>query len=291
MKKRICMWALVIALLLPVLSLPAFADVGPKPSVVVDFKGLEGESYYVTLLSDTESTGPWSTDKTYHAGYASEEIWNKFRSYSDADGFHFIGYLEDCSDTDSFSWSYFPPGEFKILIYFPEYDRFVASADSYERYAFDSYYTADTNDLDILSVTESTELDVRRTYDFTWELVSLLCRILVTIAVELGLALLFGLRAKKQIRLIVLTNIATQTVLNILLNIINYRYGLLAFIFNYVWMEIAVFIIEGLVYRKRLSRFDTRPDRKIHPWLYALAANILSFAVGLLIVRWLPGIF
>ena len=38
----------------------ARADFGPKPSVQIDFKGLEDELCYGTLLSDRESTGPSS---------------------------------------------------------------------------------------------------------------------------------------------------------------------------------------------------------------------------------------
>ena len=48
-------------------------------------------------------------------------------------------------------------------------------------------------------------MSVKRTYDFTWEILSLLCRILATIAIELGIAWLFGFRTKKQILVIGLT--------------------------------------------------------------------------------------
>jgi hypothetical protein len=114
---------------------------------------------------------------------------------------------------------------------------------------------------------------------------------LATIAIELCIALLFGFRTKKQILVIGLTNIVTQTILNILLNVFNYHQGAFGFIFNYVWMELVVFVIEGVVYAKLLRRYETRAERKIHPWLYAFAANILSFAVGMLIAKWMPGIF
>jgi hypothetical protein len=292
MKKHIWMWALIIAFLIPVLSLPASADAGPKPSVVVNFKGLEQENYYITLLSDKESFGPWSKGGMYMSSYGSEDIWEKFNSYSDEDGFNFIGYFSDCSDTDTFKWTYYPPSTFKILIYFPQYDHFIVSADTYERYAFDSYYTVDVTNMDIQSVSVAgEEMSVKQTYDFSREIISLLCRILATIAIELCVALQFGFRTKKQILIIGITNIATQTILNVLLNVINFYQGQFAFIFNYVWMEFVVIDIEGLVYLKLLRRYEARPERKIHPWLYAYTANILSFAIGMLIARWMPGIF
>lgn len=292
MKKRLWVYVLIIAILVPVLSVTALADTGPKPSVVVNFKGLEQENYSVTLLSDKASTGPWSKGKEYTESYGNETIWEKFNAYPDADGFYFLGCFSDCSDTDTFKWTYYPPSTFKILIYFPEYDRFVVSAETYERYAFDSYYTVDVTNLNIQSVSVAgEEMSVKRTYDFTWEILSLLYRILATIAIELGVAWLFGFRMKKQIQVIGLTNVATQTILNVLLNVSNYHLGAFGFIFNYIWMELVVFIIEGIVYVKLLHRYEARPDRKIHPWLYAFTANVLSFLGGMLIAKWMPGIF
>lgn len=292
MKKRLWAAVLIFILLIPLLNVTASADSGPKPSVVVSFKGLKQESYYVTLLSEKASTGPYSKSNEYRPSYGSEEIWRKFSQYPDADGFYFLGFFSDCSDTDTFKWTYYPPATFKILLYFPEYDRFIVSPDIYERYAFDSYYTVDASGLDIQSVTAAGEdMSVRRTYDFTWEVFSLLCRIAATIAIELGAAWLFGFHRKKHIRIIALTNIATQTILNILLNIVNYNGGQFAFIFNYVWMELAIIIIEGIIYTKLLRQDEAAPGRKRSAWEYAFAANILSFAVGMLIAKWMPGIF
>jgi len=290
-KKQILASVLVLLLLIPFINTTASADIGPKPSVVVEFKGFENESYYVTLLSEQESTGPYSSRNEYQEYYGSREIWEKFKSYSDADGYYFLGYLSDCSDDDVFKWTYYPPSRFKILIYFPEYDRFVVSSESYERYAFDSYYTVDASKLDINSVSPSGEgLRVRRSYDFKWEAISLLCRIVATIAIELIVAVLFGLKVKRQIRVIALTNIATQTLLNVLLNLINYKYGHAAFIFNFVWMELAVFVIEGFVYSRLLNRKDHFVSGG-RAWGYAFTANLVSFGVGMVIAELLPGIF
>jgi hypothetical protein len=77
------------------------------------------------------------------------------------------------------------------------------SAESYERYAFDSYYTVDASKLDINFVSPSGEsLRVKRTYDFSWEVFSLLCRTAGTIAVELLVALLFKIKGKRLIKII-----------------------------------------------------------------------------------------
>ncbi len=269
-----------------------FSRYWPKPSVTVSFKGLEDEKYYVTLLANTDSTGPWSMSGTFLDWYGDKIAWEKFNTYSDSDRFFFLNFYSDCSGTDVFKWTYYPPHMFKILIYFPEYDHFIVSADIYERYAFDSYYTVDATGINIQSATvTANEIPISRTYDFTWEIISLLCRIVATIAIELGTAWLFGFRSKTQIIIIGITNIVTQTILNVLLNIVNYSQGQLAFILNYVWMEIVIFVIEGIIFAKLLYRYEKNPTRNAHPWLFAFAANVASFAVGMLIAKWIPGIF
>lgn len=102
MKKRILAAVMIFILLIPFINTKASADSAPKPSVVVKIKELENENYYVTLLSEKESTGPWSSSKDYYPVYGSREIWEKFNSYSDSDGYYFVGYFSDCSKNDTF---------------------------------------------------------------------------------------------------------------------------------------------------------------------------------------------
>ena len=58
--------------LILIISLPvtAKADIGPKPSVRITFTGIEGETYYGTLLSERRSTGPataWNGYEDYRS--------------------------------------------------------------------------------------------------------------------------------------------------------------------------------------------------------------------------------
>ena len=76
-----------------------------------------------------------------------------------------------------------------------------------------------------------------------------------------------------------------------LLNAIAYRSGPFAFVLNYIWMEAAVFAIEGVVYALTLRRLAKDPEKRVHPWIYALVANGASFAVGMALARVIPGIF
>ncbi len=297
MKKKIGILLLFVMVLFVVLPVPASADIGPKPSTEITFSGLEGETYYVTLLSPSPSNGPSSAydgiteNARYHEGEEEYGIWKKFVDYADTDGFYFLQVFGTCRGNDSFRWGYYPPSTFKILLYFPKYDTFAVSG-QYERYAFDSYYTVDMAGYDIRSVTQGSVLSAKKSYDYKWETVSLLCRIVLTILLEVGVALLFGYRERKQLLFILLVNVITQTALNVLLNVINYFQGALAFTLYYLTLECLVFASEAILYYFLMKKFSRKECSR--NWLavvYAFAANTASFAAGLVLAHWIPGIF
>ena len=274
-----------------IISLPvtAKADIGPKPSVRITFTGIEGETYYGTLLSERRSTGPataWDGYEDYRDWKPENEkpIWEKFISYEDTDDYYFLQEWWDCSESNQLNWTYYPPNPFKILLYFPETDSFYVS-DIYERYAFDSYFTVD------LSEYATTPITARQSYDFTWELISLAARIVLTIIMELAIALVFGYREKKTLAFLAIVNVITQVTLNVALNIINYKSGSMGFSFAFICMEIVVFAIEAIAYKSLLQRFSTAEQEKRRGVSYALVANTASFAIGLWLAHLIPGIF
>lgn len=282
--------SLLICLIL-VLNLPvtAKADIGPKPSVRITFTGIEGETYYGTLLSERRSTGPataWDGYEEYRDWKPENEkpIWEKFIAYEDADGYYFLQEWWDCSETNQLNWTYYPPNPFKILLYFPETDTFYVS-DIYERYAFDSYFTVD------LSEYATSPITARQSYDYTWEVISLVARIVLTIAFELAIALFFGYREKKVLVFLSFINIITQVGLNVSLNIINYLSGSMGFTFAFVCMEILVFAIEAVTYKAALHCFSEKEKVNCRGVTYALVANTASFAIGLWLAHLIPGIF
>jgi len=298
MKKTSSM-LLCILVFLFIFPMTAHADTGPKPSVVIDFKGLSGEIYYAALLSSEESTGPYSAlnDSNqkyarYQEGVEGYDIFLKFAEYKDTDGFYFLQFFQDCSQTQKLSWTYHPPQEFKILLYFPETNRFIVSDESYERYAFDSYFTANVSgQINSAAAPGEAKIITEKSYDYAGEMLSLIARILLTIAIELGIALLFGFRGKKQFRFIVIVNVVTQIALNLALNIINYHSGQMAFVIFYVLLEIAVFIVEAILYTLYLKKLSEKMFPGWKPCVYALTANAASFALGLGLAHWIPGIF
>jgi hypothetical protein len=282
--------SLLICLIL-VLNLPvtAKADIGPKPSVRITFTGIKGETYYGTLLSERRSTGPataWDGYEEYRDWKPESEkpIWEKFIAYEDTDGYYFLQEWWDCTETNQLNWTYYPPTPFKILLYFPETDSFYVS-DIYERYAFDSYFSVD------LSEYATSPITARQSYDYTWEVISLVARIVLTIALELAIALLFGYREKKALGFLAIVNVITQVVLNVALNIINYRSGSMGFTFAFICMEILVFAIEAITYKAVLHRYSEKEKVNRRGVTYALVANTASFAIGLWLAHLIPGIF
>lgn len=295
MKKRTAAILLCVIFILTFGSVHVRADMGPKPSVQITFENMGDEVCYGTLLSKEKSTGPasvWDGNYQHINNYNLElEIWEAFAEYEDADGYYFLqeGWL--CSETKQLNWTYYPPYSFKILLYYPQSGTFAVSG-VYERYAFDSYYTVNMDGILIGSVeTGQAFLTAERSYDYTWELVSLLCRIAATILLEIGAALLFGFRQRRVLAVIAGVNIVTQVTLNVLLNVINYNMGSLAFSMYYVLLEVIVFVVEGIVYGLLLNRVSEKRLSARRVIFYTLTANAVSFAAGFLIAKWVPGIF
>lgn len=82
-----------------------------------------------------------------------------------------------------------------------------------------------------------------------------------------------------------------KILLNVLLNIINFRSGQAAFTAGYVMLELAVFAAEAAIYSVFLRRIS---DKTRPVWvyvIYALVANAASFAAGMGIAHAVPGIF
>ncbi len=80
MKKKFFVLLSILVLLFS-LTVTAYADIGPKAFVQVTFDHMGDELCYGTLLSEWDSTGPYSTVE--RAGPRNdddipEEVWQKF---------------------------------------------------------------------------------------------------------------------------------------------------------------------------------------------------------------------
>lgn len=290
MKRRLFCGSILALLLVCLLPLWAAADTGPKPSITVTPEGFGEDACYLTLLSQTETTGPWSKHESFAASKdsygdpeADEAIWTAFNDYQDAEGFFFLGCYGEVTGGQMFCWSYYPPDTFKVLAYFPDSGTFAVGPVT-ERKEFSARYT--------VSPSETGEtLLIEKARNQEAENKSFVGRLVLTLALELAVAVVFGFRAKRQIITIVCMNLITQVGLNQaithLFPVVSSRWywpGLLV-------LEVLIFLVEGAVYARLLPRWKKDPAAVCHPWGYALAANVASFGVGLILARLIPGMF
>jgi hypothetical protein len=140
-------------------------------------------------------------------------------------------------------------------------------------------------------IDSSSSLMLHKSYNYTKEIVALLIRIIITLFIEMTIAYLMGYGRSKNLKVIFYTNVITQIILNLFLNLIHYHSGFYDFVFSYVWMELLVLIIEAVIYKKYTDAVHPKTGRKMHPIGYAVAANTASFAIGVWLAAIIPNAF
>ena len=170
-----------------------------------------------------------------------------------------------------------------MLLYFPETGEYLAST-VHERYAYDSYYTAEVQDGGLV---------LHKSYQWGGELLGLLIRMALTVAVELLVALLFGYHDQDELLLFAKINVLTQLALNLCLNLYAYFNGLSPWIFVplYALLEILVIAAETALYHHYLPRVTGEEQPHGKALGYAMMANILSFVLGVFLMRRMPWMF
>ena len=278
MKKRILVWVLCVALLVPLMTVTAYADCAPKPSINVDV--LCAKNVIVTLLAEGDGYGPNSTIRPGELpeewrGFDSDaelRAWERFRDYQDPDGFHFWGEME----WHGIYWGYYGPNTFKVAVYFPDTDVLIVSDEIYETYAFHSDFrlwlpNTDYTDEQIVA------MDLKKDFDWMEEAWQFLIRVVITLAVEFAVAWLMGYREKRHIKTILAVNLVTQVLLNVLLTLWYFFDGPLSALIRLALAEIVILILESVIYARRLPGEGQRKAKAI---LYAFAANLASVYIG-----------
>ena len=117
------------------------------------------------------------------------------------------------------------------------------------------------------------------------EVVGLLIRIVLTVLIEIGIAFLFGYRGKRELKLILITNVITQVLLNALIAAGDRGLGAFGAMLALIAGEIAVFIAEAAVYSAKLPRITEPSTRSGRAVGYAFTANLASlFGGGILLL-------
>ncbi len=265
--RRSFLFLMVSFFFLSLFSVPVHADMGPKPSVTISVVNAPDGEFYMTLLSEKETYGPWSKvegDPSSVPKDDRDKAFAFFADYEDRDGFCFQGNLSEAmSEGDDFKWSYYPPERFKVAIYVPKDGSFYLS-EVIERQAFNSYFVADCS---------TRPMVVREEAKIKDQVLGFVCRVLFTIAIEMLLGLLMGYRKKKELILILVVNIITQVILNGLFALFDYYGGMLTWLFLLPVGELIVIVIEEIIYL-----IGMKGHGKWKTFFYALLANLLSAA-------------
>lgn len=280
MKKRIFTWLLCLALVVMLNMVTAYADCGPKPTTHVQIRETGGRRVVVTLLANQKQCGPYQAveqDET-PGGWAgemndeTEKAWYAFRDYEDPDGFYFLGFVQAMD----MNWTYYPPEEFKVAVYVPEEDIVLVSDQSFERYAFHSDFRLNLSTADYHQ-SGAVPMELRTDFDWMEEVWGFLTRAVLTILVELAVALLFGYRMAKQIKTIVFVNLVTQVGLNVMLSVWYIFDGPLAAMIGLAIGELVVLAVESILYARRLSQEGKGKGKAV---AYAFVANLASVFIG-----------
>lgn len=101
--------------------------------------------------------------------------------------------------------------------------------------------------------------------------------LLLTIIIELIIALILGIRDKKDIINIILVNVITNPIVVMSQTLLYIKFGYNIEMIGIAILEVLVVLVEGLIYKKVLNY------KKINPILLSLILNALSFLIGELI--------
>ena len=255
------------------------ADTGPKPYVSIKIIG-NTNGYYMTLLSKAEHYGPYSAhvDEEYKN---VDNIDLKFASYNDSDGYYYLYEYSDIKN-NVYKWGYYPPLEFKILIYDSINDVFITNNIKYERKSFETAFT-----IELVDNSGSISFNVKEDHYHLFKVImGLILRLVICLAIEIGIALSFKFK-KLQLILVLLMNVFTQFILNLFLAIFINKYGLnmMGLVPIYAITEILIFISELMVYCFFINKVNIENHiEKAKIIEYTIIANLASLFLGFLLL-------
>ncbi|MCR4779646.1 MAG: hypothetical protein K5876_00980 [Ruminiclostridium sp.] len=277
--------AFIMLLSALILSVTVSANSAMLPDLTVMTSNLTDRRCYVTLITDigNDHIAPYRM-KPYLG--ETNNIDLTFAGYAEnTPDLHYNGWYNLIYDLSRLEVGvYAKCGKFQLIAYFPDTGNIVAG-DIIEPYAIESRFTAE--------ITEN-GITIASGFDPVYNIITLAVRIIVTVTLELLIALMFRFSGKKQLLTILVVNFITQAGLNIGMNafhvLVNDTWSLII----YYWLlEHAVFITEAVVYYLIFNKLN-KSDKRVSGarcTAYALVANIVSFAASPLIAALMNGTF
>jgi hypothetical protein len=287
MKRRLFVALLLLMLFTSVHTV--HADMGPKPSMEVTIKGVTEDYYFDVLVN--EGDGDLLTEIDVYDYY--REISQSLINYKDSEGYYSYSIYEipssikrklNTANEQKYLLNYHRPDHFKLVLVLEESEKIISSQAidivgfnveiAWDLSGVDLNSTS-TGDVGVLSGDIDGEISFVDSIGFS-TMINTALRMIITIIVEVGILLLFGIRTKKAIKLVVVVNAATNLMLGGVLICIYQTSGPLAFYFMTLILEMIVLLMELVIYSVTLKKI---PFWKI--LTYTIVANIVTFLIGL----------
>lgn len=285
---------LIIVFMFLCFTAPVSADTGPKPSLTIKCRGFS-ENSYVTVLATVEKYGPnWSVDALdyevrekedpsyFERTGVGKEIYIAIaeeaqRLRQSGEELYFWGVVTPCEK--DYLFGYWPPEEFKILVYSADTDTFILSDETYTRTVFKTVLYCEYEN-GAMAVSEISKSELSST--------AVIARILLTILIEYAVGFAHIRYTNRSRLAVVLVNIATQLVLNVILSLTEFKYGYGMGMYYLILfaMEALILLTEWFIYSRVIPK-----EELPRPFAYALTANMLSLCWGLLMQNVMPRLF
>lgn len=246
---------------------------GYYQTTTINIEGIN-EKCYGTLLSDKTISGSFSL-KTNLDQYVDDNIKNAFRQYKDKDNFFYLSFIQDVSEGLLY-WPLFPPEHFKLLIYFPDSNTFIAS-DIVDRYCLNSTFKAVVNNNQII---------INTNYNYSKLFSMTLTRIIISVLLLFIVCLLYGKPRSFEFKYILLSSIIVQSVIHIGISIYSFKNGFsIVEYYLFFWMiYLVAFVIQGYIYQKKTMTMHL-------PFMCSFISNIVAYASGIILVDVFPRLF
>jgi len=275
MKKFLSVLLISMSILLA-FPLQAYADSGPKPTLKIIVENPPSEEYYLDLLIDYPNANySWLDKEKFNP--EKLELLNSYRDGNwrpalvtgtivPMSSSGLIGKVNGNTMIHDFGYIGVP-NKFKIIIL--TNDNKIISSKEVNTYTFDSvvYYDFETN-------------KVKTTSSLGFFALKFLGTCILTLLIEGFIMLFFKFSIKKNWKVFLSINVVTQLLLYICLLLITARSSLIYYLTTIIPIELLILIIEAVYYSKKLKEHSI--IRRIN---YAVVANILSFILGLFIIR------
>lgn len=255
MKKKIGVLFILLFAFIP----KVLADTGPKPSITVTLKNMEGTDYLIDLVSDFKDKEDYINDIVErYSDYQERPI------YQYHDGTWYATSLRDRllwgdvngNERHEHEFTYFGvPSEFMVIIEFS--DGSIKVTDKIVKTSFDFNIEVDVNTMNVVH-----EIGVTNNY------MKYLCILIATIIIELLIALLFKI---KNYGVIIVANIITNISLQLLMVFVGLS------LFEFILAELAIIGIEGIIY---IGRLKVSKKKLV---IYVVTANLVTALLTFLI--------